>query len=162
MAMVKPFEIAVSDETLDRIRAKVAGYTWHEMPEEGGWAYGSNPDYMRELCAYWLKEFDWRAQETKINRYSHFIAPVKELDIHFIHEKGSGPAPLPLLISHGWPGSVVEFLEVIEPLAHPERFGGRFPSIQGRQSPHKLLIYHALLPSSLLDRIGNLIAITGK
>ena len=124
MVMVQPFEIAVPDETLDRIRAKVAGYTWHEMPEDGGWAYGTNLDYLRELCAYWLKEFDWRAQETEINRYSHFIAPVKDIDIHFIHEKGSGPAPLPMLISHGWPGSVVEFLEIIEPLAHPERFGG--------------------------------------
>ena len=58
------------------------------------------------------------------NRFPHFIAPVDGIDLHFIHEKGSGPAPLPLIISHGWPGSIVEFLEIIEPLAHPERFGG--------------------------------------
>ena len=79
---------------------------------------------MKELCAYWLDQFDWRAQEATINRFAHFIAPVDGIDLHFIHEKGSGPAPLPLIVSHGWPGSIVEFLEIIEPLAHPERFGG--------------------------------------
>ncbi len=125
MTVPKSFRIDVPDETLERIRAKVAGYTWHEMPDDGGWAYGTNLDYMRELSAYWLEEFDWRAQEAAMNHFSHFITPVEGIDIHFIHEKGSGPAPLPLLISHGWPGSVAEFRRVIEPLAHPERFGGR-------------------------------------
>jgi len=79
---------------------------------------------MRELCAYWLDEYDWRTHEAAINRFSHFVAPVEGIDLHFIHEKGSGPAPMPLIISHGWPGSIVEFLDIIEPLAHPERFGG--------------------------------------
>ncbi len=124
MKSAKPFRIDVPDEVLERIRAKVAGYVWHEMPDDGGWAYGTNLDYMKELCAYWLGEFDWRAQEKKLNRFSHLTAPVEGIDIHFIYEKGSGPAPLPLLISHGWPGSVAEFVEIIEPLAHPERFGG--------------------------------------
>ena len=124
MPSPQPFRIDVPDETLKRIRAKVAGYTWHEMPHDGGWAYGTNLDYMKELCAYWLEEFDWRAQEAAINRFSHFTAPVEDIDIHFIHERGSGPKPMPLLISHGWPGSVIEFLNVIEPLAHPERFNG--------------------------------------
>ncbi len=124
MATVRPFHIAVPEETLARIRAKVAGYTWHEMPEDGGWAYGTNLDYMKELCAYWLEDFDWRAQEAALNRFAQFTAPVEGIDLHFSHEKGSGPAPLPLIISHGWPGSVFEFTEIIEPLAHPERFGG--------------------------------------
>ena len=124
MTSVRPFHIDVPDETLDHIRARVAAYPWHEMPDDGGWAYGTNLDYMKELCAYWVEAFDWRAQEAAINRFAHFIAPVDGIDIHFIRETGSGPAAMPLLISHGWPGSVVEFLEVIEPLAHPERFGG--------------------------------------
>ena len=124
MATIRPFHIAVPDETLDRIRAKVAGYAWHEMPADGGWAYGTNLDYMKALCAYWLEDFDWRVQEAALNRFAQFTAPVGDIDIHFIHERGSGPAPLPLLISHGWPSSVVEFREIIEPLAHPERFGG--------------------------------------
>jgi microsomal epoxide hydrolase len=125
MATIHPFKIAVPDKTLEHIRAKVADYPWHEMPADGGWAYGTNLDYMKELCTYWIEEFDWRAHETALNHFSQFSITVEDIDIHFIHEKGSGPAPMPLLISHGWPGSVVEFLEVIEPLAHPERFGGR-------------------------------------
>ena len=122
--MIRPFQIEVPVETLELIRRQVASYAWHEMPDDGGWAYGANLEYMKELCAYWLDEFDWRVQEAAINRFAHFIAPVDGIDLHFIHEKGSGPAPMPLIISHGWPGSIVEFLKIIEPLAHPERFGG--------------------------------------
>ena len=130
MSSIQPFHIDIPDEALDRIRARVADYPWHEMPDDGGWEYGTNLDYMKELCAYWVEEFDWRKQEAAINRFSHYVAPVDGLDVHFIHEKGTrakagSPAPLPLIISHGWPGTVVEFLDVIEPLAHPERFGGR-------------------------------------
>ena len=122
--MVHPFRIDVPDTTLDGIRARVREYPWHEMPDDGGWAYGTNLDYMKELCAYWLDEYDWRTHEAAINRFSHYTAPVEGIDLHFIHQKGSGAAPLPLIISHGWPGSIVEFLDIIEPLAHPERFGG--------------------------------------
>ena len=122
--MIRPFQVDVPVETLELIRRQVASYAWHEMPDDGGWAYGANLEYMKELCAYWLDEFDWRVQEAAINRFAHFIAPVDGIDLHFIHEKGSGPAPMPLIISHGWPGSIVEFLKIIEPLAHPERFGG--------------------------------------
>jgi microsomal epoxide hydrolase len=106
MSAVDPFRVEVPDETLDRIRAKVAAFPWHEMPDDGGWEYGTN------------------LHEAAINRFSHFTAPVDGIDVHFIHEKGSGPAPIPLIISHGWPGSIVEFLDVFEPLAHPERFDG--------------------------------------
>ena len=121
----QPFRIHVPDDVLDQIRARVAGYPWHEMPDDGGWEYGTNLDYMKELCAYWVDGFDWRKQEAALNRFAQFKVPVAGIDLHYIHEKGSGPAPMPLLISHGWPGSVTEFTEIIEPLAHPERFGGR-------------------------------------
>ena len=122
--MIHPFRIDVPDTTLEQIRTQVADYPWHEMPDDGGWAYGTPLGYMKELCAYWLNEFDWRKQEAAINRFSHFIAPVQGIDLHFIQEKGDGPSPLPLIISHGWPGSIVEFLDIIQPLAHPKRFGG--------------------------------------
>ena len=122
--MIHPFRIDVPDTTLEQIRTQVANYPWHEMPDDGGWAYGTPLGYMKELCAYWLNEFDWRKQEAAINRFSHFIAPVQGIDLHFIQEKGDGPSPLPLIISHGWPGSIVEFLDIIHPLAHPQRFGG--------------------------------------
>lgn len=120
----RPFKVAVSDEMLADVRRRIENYPWHEMPDDGGWGYGANLDYMKELCAYWLNEFDWRKQEAAINSFSHFMAPVDGIDMHFLYEKGSGPNPTPLLISHGWPGSIVEFLEIVEPLAHPERFGG--------------------------------------
>ncbi|MGH1482656.1 MAG: epoxide hydrolase family protein [Geminicoccales bacterium] len=122
---IRPFKVEVTDETLADIRRRIENFPWHEMPDDGGWDYGANLDYMKELCAYWLDEFDWRKQEASINRFDHFVAPVDGIDIHFLHEKGSGPAPMPLLVSHGWPGSIVEFMEIIEPLAHPERYGGR-------------------------------------
>jgi len=122
--VIHPFRIDVPDKTLEKIRTQVADYPWHEMPDDGGWAYGTHLGYMKELCAYWVNEFDWRKQEAAINRFSHFIAPVQGIDLHFIQEKGDGPSPLPLIISHGWPGSIVEFLDIIQPLAHPQRFGG--------------------------------------
>jgi microsomal epoxide hydrolase len=124
MSTITPFKIHVPDETLADIRARVAAFPWHEMPDDGGWEYGANLDYMKELCAYWVVEYDWRKHEAELNRFQHFKAPVDGIDLHFIREKGSGPNPIPLLISHGWPGSVHEFMDVIEPLAHPERFGG--------------------------------------
>ncbi len=124
MSNIRPFTLEVSDATLDHIRARVAEYPWHEMPDDGGWAYGTNLGYMKELCAYWLDQYDWREHEARINKFSHCITEVDGIDLHYIHEKGSGSTPLPLVISHGWPGSIVEFLDIIEPLAHPERFGG--------------------------------------
>lgn len=118
------FECHVPDEVLAQIRSRVAQYPWHEMPDDGGWDYGTNLDYMKELCDYWIEEFDWRAQEARLNAFPQFKTKVDGIDLHFIHEVGSGQNPMPLMISHGWPGSVAEFLNLIEPLAHPERFGG--------------------------------------
>ena len=124
MTPIQPFSINVPDRIISDIRRRVVDFPWHEMPEDGGWAYGTNLDYMKELCTYWVEQFDWRKQETIINSFSQFTAKVDELDVHFIHERGSGSAPLALIISHGWPGSIIEFLDMIDPLAHPERYGG--------------------------------------
>lgn len=124
MAQITPFTVTVSDKTLAAINDRVASFPWHEMPDDGGWEYGTNLNYMREFCDYWVKEYDWRKHETSINRFSHFKAPVDGIDIHYLHEKGSGPNPRPLIISHGWPGTIVEFLDFIDLLAHPERHGG--------------------------------------
>ena len=121
---VAPFRIDISDGVLEDIRARVRAFPWHEMPADGGWEYGTNLDYMRELCAYWVDGYDWRAAEAKLNALPQFLASVDEQELHFIHERGSGPNPLPLVITHGWPGSVAEFTEIIGPLAHPEDHGG--------------------------------------
>jgi len=123
--MVKPFKVNISDQIINDIYDKVKKYPWHEMPNDGGWEYGTNLDYMKEISKYWVSKFDWRKHEEKINKFPNFITKVDDIDIHFIHEKGSGSKPMPLLISHGWPGTIVEFLHIIEKLAHPERFGGK-------------------------------------
>jgi len=122
--MIKPFKINIPDKTLEEIYNKVKNYPWHEMPNEGGWKYGSNLDYMKEISSYWVEDFDWRKHEAKINKFPNFTTVVDDIEIHFIHEKGSGSNPTPLLLMHGWPGSIVEFLHIIEKLAHPEKFGG--------------------------------------
>lgn len=124
MTKIRPFQLNVPHSMLQRIYTRVEEYPWHEMPNDGGWEYGTNLDYMKEFCKYWLDDYDWRKHESMINQYSNYKADVEGIDLHFIHEKGSGSAAMPLIISHGWPGSVVEFFEIIEPLAHPERFGG--------------------------------------
>ena len=122
--MIKPFKLNIPEKTLQEIYTKVKNYQWHEMPEDGGWKYGSNLDYMKEISSYWIKDFDWRKHEAEINKFSNFTTVVEDIKMHFIHEKGSGSNPTPLLLMHGWPGSIVEFLHIIEKLAHPEKFGG--------------------------------------
>ena len=122
--VITPYQFHVPDAELKRIIERVKNYPWHEMPDDGGWDYGTNMDYLKELCTYWADGFDWRAQEERINSFPSYKADVDGIDMHFIHEKGSGSNPMPLMISHGWPGSVAEFYDLIEPLAHPERFGG--------------------------------------
>ena len=123
--MIKPFTVSVPDSTLEEIYNKIKNYPWKEMPNLDGWEYGSNLNYMKEFSKYWISNFDWKKQEAEINKFSNFVTNVDDIDIHFIKEKGSGSNPMPLLILHGWPGSIVEFLHIIEKLAHPERFGGK-------------------------------------
>ena len=123
--MIKPFKAEISEETLKTIYSNVKNYQWHEMPDDGGWDYGTNLDYMKEFADYWVNKFNWRKTEEKINKFNNFKSNIDGIDIHFIHEKGSGSNPKPLLLNHGWPGSIVEFLHIIDQLAHPEKYGGK-------------------------------------
>ncbi len=125
MKMIKPFKIDIPDKVLEEVRLKVKNYPWHEMPDDGGWEYGTNLEYMKEISKYWVKDFNWRKHESELNNFSNYTTSVDEIDIHFIHEKGSGSKATPLLLMHGWPGSVLEFLHIIKILAHPEKFGGK-------------------------------------
>ena len=122
--MKNNFRIDVPEDVIQKIYTRVKEYPWHEMPDDGGWSYGTNLDYMKDFCDYWINKFNWREQERKINKFHHYTSLVDDINIHFIHEKGSGKGPIPLLISHGWPGSIVEFLHIIDPLAHPEKHNG--------------------------------------
>ena len=122
--MIKLFKVDISDKILQNIHYKVKNYEWHEMPDDGGWDYGANLHYMKELSKYWTEKYNWRDIEKKINNFKNFRSNIDGIDIHFIHEKGSGIKPKPLLLNHGWPGSILEFLHLIDKLAHPEKFGG--------------------------------------
>jgi pimeloyl-ACP methyl ester carboxylesterase len=120
----RPFRVDIPQTTIDRILNRVRETRWPDRLEANDWRYGANWDYMKALAEYWTTQFDWRKAEANLNRYPQFLARVGEYDIHFYHVKGRGPNPVPLILTHGWPGSVFEFLEVIGPLTDPARFGG--------------------------------------
>jgi pimeloyl-ACP methyl ester carboxylesterase len=129
VAQLKPFKVAVPQSDIDDLRARLARVRWPNEPKGNeAWEWGTNLSYMKRLVGYWRDEFDWRKAEAEINRFKHFTIDLKENGethtVHFIHEAGSGKRPLPLILTHGWPSTFREFLDVIEPLAHPERFGG--------------------------------------
>jgi pimeloyl-ACP methyl ester carboxylesterase len=121
---VEPFRVAVSDAVLTDLRERLARTRFPDEIPDSGWTYGTNLAYLKELVAYWRDEFDWRAAEARLNRLQQFRARVGDLGIHFIHERGVGPKPMPLIITHGWPGSVAEFVEIVGPLTDPARHGG--------------------------------------
>ncbi|MDA9647062.1 epoxide hydrolase 1 [Candidatus Pelagibacter sp.] len=123
--MIKDFKINVSDEQISNINSKIKNYPWSSIEDMEGWVHGTNKNYLKELCEYWVSSFNWKTHQNLINSFSNFKTNVDGIDIHFIEEKGSGISPKPLLLIHGWPGSIVEFLDIIKPLAHPEEFGGK-------------------------------------
>jgi len=122
--VIRPFTVDVPQAVLDDLRERLARTRWPDEVEGAGWDYGASLGYMRELVRYWQTGFDWRAQERAMNALPHFRAEVDGLGLHLIHARGRGPAPLPLLIVHGWPSSFVEMLDLIPRLADPERHGG--------------------------------------
>ena len=122
--MIKDFKINVTESELSLVKTKIKNYPWSSTQDIDGWTHGTNKKYLKELCDYWIKDFNWKDHEKLINSFSNFKNSVDGIDIHFIKEMGSGKNPKPLLLMHGWPGSIVEFLEIIKPLAHPEEFGG--------------------------------------
>ncbi|WP_433417833.1 epoxide hydrolase family protein [Microtetraspora malaysiensis] len=124
----KPFQISVSDDVLNDLRARLARTLFTAASDTTYWAAGTDPGYLRELVTYWADGFDWRAAETALNAYPHHIAEIAGQQVHFVHLRGRGaegaPAPLPLILTHGWPSSFVEMLRVAELLADPAGHGG--------------------------------------
>jgi pimeloyl-ACP methyl ester carboxylesterase len=129
-----PFTIAVSDSEIDDLKRRLAATRLPNEPlGNEHWDYGTNLSYMEKLLAYWRDEFDWRAQEKSLNRFPQYRATLKDEDgeehtIHFIYERGSGDNPVPLIMTHGWPSTFREFLDVVDPLAHPEKYGREGPA----------------------------------
>jgi microsomal epoxide hydrolase len=118
-----PFTIHVPDDVLSDLRARLGRVRWPDAVPGGGWSYGTDLTYLKDLVAYWRDTYDWRRHEGALNRLRQFTVPLAGIDLHFVHEPGVGPAPLPLLLSHGWPGSIVEFQRLIPMLTDPGRFG---------------------------------------
>ena len=121
---VRPFRIDIPQSTISRILKRVKESRLPDRLESSDWRYGANWDYMKALAEYWTTRYDWRKAEAGLNRYPQFLAKVGDFDVHFYHVKGSGPRPLPLVLTHGWPGSILEFQEAIGPLTDPAKHGG--------------------------------------
>ena len=125
--MAPPVEkrvLAVPDAAIADLRERLARTRLPDATPGAPWAYGTDVAWLADLLAYWRERFDWRAAEARLNQFPQYHVPLAGIDLHFLHVPGNGPAPCPLLLSHGWPGSVFEFLDIIPRLTDPARFGG--------------------------------------
>lgn len=119
----KPYQIHIDDDILSDLKKRLEHTRWPDEVPNAGWTYGTNLTYLKDLVTYWHDHYDWRSQEAELNRFHQYLVPLVDIDLHFIHEPGHGKNPMPLLISHGWPGSIFEFNELIPMLTDPARFG---------------------------------------
>ncbi len=122
---ILPFEIQVPDAVLDDLRERLARTRFPDEVNDADWSYGTALAYLKELCDYWEKKFDWRKQEATLNRFDQFTTEIDGLRIHFIHQRSKESSAFPICITHGWPGSIVEFTKIIGPLTDPTAHGGR-------------------------------------
>lgn len=120
----QPFKIDIAEGELDDLRRRLKSARWPEAEPVDDWSQGIPLAYLQDVCAYWADEYDWRATETRINAFPQYKAQVNGLGIHFIHAPSPEPNAIPLIMTHGWPGSIMEFHKVIEPLRNPAAFGG--------------------------------------
>ena len=119
-----PFTLHVPDRDIADLRDRLARTRFPDQAPGAPWAYGTDVGYLRRLMAHWRDSFDWRAQEARLNAFPQFKVPVHGIDLHYLHVEGKGPDPKPLLLLHGWPGSVFEFVDILPRLTDPARFGG--------------------------------------
>jgi pimeloyl-ACP methyl ester carboxylesterase len=123
-AGIRPYRISVPQADLDDLRERLARTRWAADLPGTGWERGVPTAYLRELAAYWEKEYDWRAHEAALNAYPQFITTIDGTQLHFLHVRSAQPDATPLMLLHGWPGSVVEFIDLIGPLTDPAAYGG--------------------------------------
>jgi pimeloyl-ACP methyl ester carboxylesterase len=123
-APVRPFTVAISDSDIVDLKQRLAKTRWPNPETVSDWSQGVRLQNAQSLITYWEGEYDWRRFESELNRFPQFLTTIDGLDIHFIHVKSKNPNPMPLILTHGWPGSIVEFLKLIGPLTDPVAFGG--------------------------------------
>jgi microsomal epoxide hydrolase len=123
-ASIQPFRIAIPDADLDDLRERLARTRWPDELPGVGWTYGVPLGYLRELAEYWRTTYDWRVHEARLNAFPQFTTTIDGANVHFLHVRSPEPDALPLLVTHGWPGSVVEYLDLYGPLADPRAHGG--------------------------------------
>jgi microsomal epoxide hydrolase len=121
---IEPFTVDVDDATLDDLRARLRNTRFPAQLPDAGWDYGTELGYLRELVTYWAEQYDWPARQARMNAFDHFRTEIDGTGVHFVHAPSPVEGALPLLLTHGWPGSFVEFLDVIEPLRDPAAHGG--------------------------------------
>ncbi len=165
---ITPYRVEVPTAALEDLRNRLANTRLPDQIPGTSWEYGTERAYLGELLAYWMNEFDWRAQEARINAFDQFTTEIDDVNMHFIHQRSANPEAMPLLIVHGWPGSISEFLDIIPPLVDPAAHGGDIedsfhviaPSLPGfgfsgipaarGYNPERI----ALMLASLMDRLG--------
>ncbi|WP_199907763.1 epoxide hydrolase family protein [Leeuwenhoekiella sp. MAR_2009_132] len=165
--MIKPFSANISEEILDDLKNRIKNTRWPDEISDSNWMYGTNLSFMKELSNYWLYKFDWRKVEAEINSFTNLIATIDGYDIHFIHVKGKGKKNIPLIITHGWPGSFIEMLKLIPLLTNDAEisFDLVIPSIigfgysgksqvEGCNSEFVAHLWHKLMLELGYDRYG--------
>ena len=125
METITPFTIDIPDQQIEDLQKRIELTRWPEKECVDDWTQGIPLSYTKELADYWANEYDWRQSETQLNRFTQFITNINDLDIHFVHQRSPHENAMPLLITHGWPGSIVEFHKVIDPLTDEASFGGK-------------------------------------
>jgi pimeloyl-ACP methyl ester carboxylesterase len=123
-APVRPFTVSVDDSEIEDLKQRLARTRWPDPETVGDWSQGVRAANARSLVDYWQHRYDWRRFESELNRFPQYLTEIDGLDIHFIHVKSRNPGAMPLILTHGWPGSIVEFLKLIGPLTDPVAFGG--------------------------------------
>jgi len=121
---IRPYTIQVPDADIEDLKARLALTRIPDQIPDTGWDYGTDMAYLRELIDYWRNDFDWREQESALNEFDQFVTQIDGVDVHFIHQRSTHEDAMPLLLTHGWPGSIAEFRKIIGPLTQPELYGG--------------------------------------
>ena len=120
----QPFTLEIADAAIADLKTRLGLTRFPDAAPGEPWAFGSSVAYVRDLVAYWKDDFEWRREEAALNAFPQFKVPLHDIDLHYLHVPGVGPNPYPLLLMHGWPGSVYEFIDIIPRLTDPARFGG--------------------------------------